>query len=102
MNIPCSGCGNPTTPRQIQKGPRGPWTAYECLSGCLKPGTNYKLTTSPPKAPAAQASNGGGEAVEILKRIDAKLTGIYNALVNKNALQEDPLENVQVDEPTPF
>ena len=51
MTILCKQCGVPTVPRQIQKGPRGPWTAHECHAGCMN--GQYKLTTSPPRKPAA-------------------------------------------------
>ena len=52
MIILCSGCGKPTTPRTVPKGPRGPWVANECLNGCMN--GKYKLTT---KANSQSANN---------------------------------------------
>jgi len=47
MSVLCSGCGKPTTPRTVPKGPRGPWVANECLNGCMN--GQYKLTTKAPR-----------------------------------------------------
>jgi len=100
--INCSNCGKPTTPRTVQKGPRGPWTANECLNGCLNE-KGYKLTTTAPKAPHSAPSSGGGEAVEILRQILGEVSSIRQMVNGKTTLKNDPLENeVQVDEGQPF
>ena len=74
MAISCSGCGRPTTPRTVPKGPRGPWVANECLNGCMTPDGKYKLTT---KAPVANAQptplgtkNSGIVAPDINRKLD--------------------------------
>ena len=101
MIINCSGCGKPTTPKQIEKGINGPWTAYECSHGCMKPGTKYKLTTKPPKAPYQGGGSGGvgsGEVVELLRKIHLELVSIRLMVNSKTTLAGDPLEK-QVEEP---
>lgn len=97
MMIPCSSCGKPTVARQVQKGVNGPWTAYECHNGCMKPGTNYKLATKPNRMPQAPGG-GNNEGVEILRKIHSELVAIRLAINSKTVLAGDPLEK-QVEEP---
>lgn len=103
MIINCVQCGKPTIPRQVQKGPNGPWTAYECHSGCMN--GQYKLTTKPPKAPKAPYSeppptNGAlSESTRVLKQIHTELVGIRQLLNSKITLKNDPLEIVAENEP---
>ena len=74
MTILCSGCGKPTSPRTVPKGPRGPWVANECLNGCMTPDGKYKLTT---KATSNGQSAKPGPGLE--KKIDLIL-----AILNEN------------------
>jgi len=107
--INCSGCGNPTVARQVPKGPKGPWTAYECRSGCFKPGTQYKLTTNPPREQqvqaAQQASNANpSDSTALLREILVTVRSLH-ALVNRHVtLKDDPLEIQvgKVEEGRPF
>ena len=46
--INCKKCGGTTAPKQIEKGPRGPWTANICTQGCMND-KGYPLHTAPPK-----------------------------------------------------
>jgi len=75
MEVLCKQCGNPTVAREVQKGPSGPWTAYECNSGCMND-KGYKLSTSPKRdsrrapAPLPPVSS---PTMDMLKQIDSKL-----------------------------
>jgi hypothetical protein len=100
MAILCSGCGKPTSPRTVPKGPRGPWVANECLNGCMTPDGKYKLTT---KGSAQQtqpqpqnATKTGIVGVGIERKIDQIL-----AILKENfpPLQQ---EEVSEDTQTPF
>jgi len=92
-----------TTPRTIPKGPRGPWVANECLSGCVNE-KGYKLTTPAPKAPYGGSQGGqtggqggGNEATGLLRQILTELQSIRQMVNAKTTLANDPLE-IQVEE----
>ena len=96
MIVSCSGCGNPTTPRNVPKGPNGPWVAWECGNGCMN--GKYKLTTKPPKfqVGATQSPQGGTDAIKILNEILVTVKSLHTIVNRHVTLKDDPLE-VQVD-----
>lgn len=85
MEVACSNCGKPTTPKRIEKGINGPWTAYECQNGCKGP-KGYPLSTKPQRQ--AQGAVGNGESAKHLASIALSLAEIATLL----RLRNDPLE----------
>ena len=93
MEVNCKNCGLPCIPREVKKGPRGPWTAYECHGGCTND-KGYKLTTSPPRQSTGNEFPKGNFKPTVnntekqLDQIINLLTEIHKMMVLRN----DPLE----------
>ena len=100
--IPCKQCGGQTGPGKLITTVRGPATVHSCLGGC-KNDKGYPLGTFAPKAPSPKAvpTNGGNEAVELLKKIYLEIQGIRHLLNTKITLKDEPLEKI-VEEEAPF
>ena len=101
MAISCSGCGRPTTPRTVPKGPRGPWVANECLNGCMTPDGKYKLTTKAPVANAQPTPLGTKNSGIVAPDINRKLDQIL-AILKENFPPLQGKEVVSEEENLPF
>lgn len=91
QTVLCMSCGNPTVPAQ-KNGPRGPWTAWECHSGCLKPGTNYKLTTKAPQQTAPQVQRQAPPQNDAMLKAMQSIATSLHTIATHITLSKDPLE----------